>query len=198
VFAGYGLLQQGVLISPTDRGAALQGVLAEPPPGTHTWLTWLSMSDEDAARAASLAWALPTLAKVYRAHIDRLAERLAADPADGDDTQILRDYVDLLLPALTDTLREPALPAELLPPQLAGHRAQAGPRSDLGRIPPKVRALPALDRAFHRVRLKAVPYGSGERAGAGPGIPRPGPRNGLPAGAGPAAGRSSPSSAGYR
>jgi phenylacetic acid degradation operon negative regulatory protein len=116
VFAGYGLLQQGVLISPIDRSAALSGVLSNPPHGTHTWLTWLSMVDVDAARAASLAWALPTLAEVYRTHIDRLSQAMAA----GGGTEVLRDYVDLLLPALTDTLREPPLPAELLPPQWPG------------------------------------------------------------------------------
>jgi phenylacetic acid degradation operon negative regulatory protein len=115
VFAGYGLLQQGVLISPTDRGAALSGVLENPPHGTHAWLTWLSISDADAARAASLAWALPTLAEVYRTHIDRLSRRMAEGGG-----EVLRDYVDLLLPALTDTLREPALPAELLPARWPG------------------------------------------------------------------------------
>jgi phenylacetic acid degradation operon negative regulatory protein len=117
VFAGYGILQQGVLIAPTDRSAALAPTLGERPPGTEVWLTSLAMVPEQATRAASLAWDLPALGKVYASHIERLTR--PESRVDGGATA-LRSYVDLLLPALTDTLREPSLPQVLLPEDWPG------------------------------------------------------------------------------
>jgi DNA-binding transcriptional regulator PaaX len=117
IFAGYGLLQQGVLIAPTDRRAELVATLRDRPPGTQIWLTELGMDLDQAARAASIAWSLPALAALYATHRDRLDSQ-RAERASGPEA--LRTFVDLLLPALTDTLREPTLPLELLPADWPG------------------------------------------------------------------------------
>jgi phenylacetic acid degradation operon negative regulatory protein len=117
VLAGYGPLQQGVLICPTDRSAVLADELRNRPAGTEVWLTTLAMDPEQAARAASIAWDLPGLAALYRSHIDRLGQREApviSGPA------ALRSYVDQLLAVMTDTLREPTLPHALLPADWPG------------------------------------------------------------------------------
>lgn len=128
VLCGYGILQPGVLIAPTDRSSRLAAVLSRQPEDTQVWLSNLAMTPDHAARAASLAWDLPELARRYHHHISRLAGRITAPPpglADGcpgrsaapeAGVAMLRDYVDLLTPALIDTLRNPGLPAILLPP----------------------------------------------------------------------------------
>lgn len=107
VLAGYGTLQPGVLISPTDRRHALAGVLDDVPPGARVRFATLGLSVADAADAAALAWDLPGLADTYRGHV----ARLDADPGPTD----LRTFVETFQPALTDTLREPALDPVLLP-----------------------------------------------------------------------------------
>jgi phenylacetic acid degradation operon negative regulatory protein len=117
ILAGYGLLQQGVLIAVTDRSAVLAATLDQRPPGTRVWLTTLAMDAAQAAEAASLAWNLPGLGDSFTAHIRRLAEHPAPD---GDGPDALRSYVDVLLPALTDTLRQPTLPHEVLPADWPG------------------------------------------------------------------------------
>lgn len=111
VLAGYGTLQPGVLISLTDRRHAL-APLANIPDGAHVRLVTLGLSEDDAAEAAAVAWDLPGLAEDYRSHIDRLD----AEPGPGD----LRGFVETFQPALTDTLREPALDPVLLPPDWPG------------------------------------------------------------------------------
>lgn len=129
VLAGYGLLQQGVLISPTDRSAQLADVLIARPSDTHVWTTTLGMELEGAAGAASLAWDLPDRARLYRCHTERLTRQADAHsrpgrprgrPATSSGPEALRDYVDTLLPALTDTLREPRLAATLMPAHWPG------------------------------------------------------------------------------
>jgi phenylacetic acid degradation operon negative regulatory protein len=117
VFTGYGILQQGVLIAPDDRSARLAPELAGRPPGTEVWLTTLTMDAEPAARAASLAWGLPGLAEIFRGHIAALT---AGDAPPETGPEALRTYADRLMPVLTDTLREPALPPELFPPDWPG------------------------------------------------------------------------------
>ena len=127
VLCGYGILQPGVLIAPTDRSSRLAAVLSRQPEDAQVWLSTLGMTPDHAARAASIAWDLPELARRYHQHISRLAGRLAAPPSGLADCwtggsaapeagiAMLRDYVDLLAPALIDTLRNPGLPAILLP-----------------------------------------------------------------------------------
>jgi len=127
VLCGYGILQPGVLIAPTDRSGRLAAVLSRQPEDAQVWLSNLAMTPDNAARAASLAWDLPELARRYHHHISRLAGRLAAPPpglaagcpgrsaAPAAGVAMLRGFVDLLAPALIDTLRNPGLPAILLP-----------------------------------------------------------------------------------
>ena len=127
VLCGYGILQPGVLIAPTDRSGRLAAVLSRQPEDAQVWLSNLAMTPDNAARAASLAWDLPELARKYHHHISRLAGRLAAPPpglaagcpgrsaAPAAGVAMLRGFVDLLAPALIDTLRNPGLPAILLP-----------------------------------------------------------------------------------
>lgn len=107
LLGGYGMLQPGVLIALTDRRPVLADLLAAVPPGAHVRLGTLALPVDVAAGAASVAWDLPGLATTYRAHI----EALDARPGPGD----LRTYVETYQPALTDTLREPALDPALLP-----------------------------------------------------------------------------------
>jgi DNA-binding transcriptional regulator PaaX len=89
--------------------------LAGRPPGTQVWLTSLAMDPAQAARAASPAWNLPGLADIFRGHIALLE---TAGAATGPSA--LREYADRLMPALVDTLREPALPPELFPADWPG------------------------------------------------------------------------------
>ncbi|MGI5240772.1 hypothetical protein [Dactylosporangium sp. CA-139066] len=116
VHAGYGQLQQGVLIALEDRTALLTP-LADPPPEARLFVTSLGMDEAEAARAAHLAWDLDTLAGTFAAHEQALRAALrdlAEPPEPGPDT--LRRYVDLLKTTLVDTLRSPRLPAALFPP----------------------------------------------------------------------------------
>lgn len=131
VLSGYGVLQPGVLIALTDRSAALAVVLADVPPTARVRLTTLGMSREDAADAAAVAWDLDGLAGRFREHVTRL------DALDHDRPDAFRAYVDTLQPALTDTLREPALEPSLLPPEWPG----PGLRAALGRAGARHRAV---------------------------------------------------------
>lgn len=124
LLCGYGILQQGVLLAPTDRSGQLAELLTRPPGGVRLWQSTLGMAPAEAARAAGVAWDLPNLADRYRHHSERLAGRIAGWPVGvrrgqraGPEAGVamLRDYVDLLAPALMDTLRDPGLPAILLP-----------------------------------------------------------------------------------
>ena len=112
VLAGYGTLQPGVLISLTDRRHVLAPLLEAVPAGARVRLGTLGLSVPDAADAASVAWDLPGLAQTYRDHIERLDSR----PGPHD----LRTFVEAFQPALTDTLREPALEEALLPADWPG------------------------------------------------------------------------------
>jgi phenylacetic acid degradation operon negative regulatory protein len=78
VLAGYGVLQPGVLISLTELGTRLDGVLAGRPAAARVWPARIEMAPDDAAAAASIAWDLPGLATVYRTHLTRLSAATAA------------------------------------------------------------------------------------------------------------------------
>ena len=131
VLAGFGTLQPGVLIAPTDRRHALEPLLATAPNGARTRLVTLGMTTSEAADAASAAWDLEGLAQTYRQHIERLTAPVVAEGPGA-----LRAYVDVFQPALTDTLREPALDPALLPSAWPG---------------------PALREAFGRFETAAAP-----------------------------------------
>jgi phenylacetic acid degradation operon negative regulatory protein len=115
-FVGYGLLQQGVLISPADRRDRLEQVLAHTPRDAQVHFAQLHMETADAARAAYTAWDLGTLDRTYKTHTRTLraasARRATPPPPDG---RTLRRFTDLLSGPLVDTLRATGLPSELTP-----------------------------------------------------------------------------------
>jgi phenylacetic acid degradation operon negative regulatory protein len=102
-----------VLIALTDRSPTLAEVVADVPTGARIRLATLQVSRTDAAEAACTAWDLPGLAERFRGHLAAM-ER----PAEGPGA--FRTFVDVLQPALTDTLREPALEPDLMPPGWPG------------------------------------------------------------------------------
>ncbi|WP_343870912.1 hypothetical protein [Dactylosporangium roseum] len=116
VHAGYGLLQQGVLIALEDRTGAV-APLADPPADAALFVTRLAMDEADAARAARLAWDLDALAGTFAGHTESLRAALrdqtAAAPEPGPVT--LRRYAELLRTPMVESLRSPRLPAALLP-----------------------------------------------------------------------------------
>ncbi|MFC4912789.1 PaaX family transcriptional regulator C-terminal domain-containing protein [Actinomadura gamaensis] len=117
--AGYGQMQPGVLISLTDLRARLDEELGGTPPAGTVRYGRVGLDTADAAEIARRAWELDELAQRYREHTARLAAALAdnAALADGAPRALtVREYVDLFGTALTDTLRAPPLPPELLPP----------------------------------------------------------------------------------
>ncbi|HKT02608.1 MAG TPA: hypothetical protein VJT31_24015 [Rugosimonospora sp.] len=116
IFAGYGLLQNGVLIAPSDRRDRLAPVLDRAPRDAQVHFGLLHMDTGDALRAAYTAWDLGGLDRRYRAHTrtlrTALARRATPPPAGGPT---LRRFADLLSEPLVDTLRATGLPAELAP-----------------------------------------------------------------------------------
>jgi phenylacetic acid degradation operon negative regulatory protein len=116
VFAGYGLLQQGVLVCTTDRREQMAPVLDTAPAQAQVLFGELHLSTEDAARAAYHAWDLATLAHTYHRHIRTLRAVIDQPGAPRPDGHTLRRFADLIGEPLVDTLRATALPPELAPP----------------------------------------------------------------------------------
>lgn len=116
VFAGYGLLQQGVLISAVDRRTQLADLLAAAPDGAQLLFCELRLSTVDASRAAYQAWDLGALAQTYRRHTRALRAAIDRHGTPRPDGRTLRRLADLLGEPLVDTLRATALPPELIPP----------------------------------------------------------------------------------
>jgi phenylacetic acid degradation operon negative regulatory protein len=116
-FVGYGLLQQGVLISPADRRDRLEQVLARTPRGANIHFGRMCMDTADAARAAYTAWDLGQLDSAYKTHARTLraaaARRATPPPPEG---RTLRRFTDLVSGPLVDTLRATGVPSELTPP----------------------------------------------------------------------------------
>ncbi|TQS43945.1 PaaX family transcriptional regulator C-terminal domain-containing protein [Cryptosporangium phraense] len=135
LLAGYGILQPGVLISMSELGTRLDGVLADRPAEARVWPARLELSVEDAAAAASIAWGLPALAADYRAYLEVLQ---SAPPSSSDPAEALRAYAGTLTPILVETLREPRLPPGLMPPDWPGPAL----RSAIGRY--SAAAVPAF------------------------------------------------------
>jgi phenylacetic acid degradation operon negative regulatory protein len=123
LFSGYGLLQPGVLIALTDRSPALAELIARRPDGTRLYLTSLAMSVPDAAAAAYEAWDLAAVDKLYRSYIATLTDALGTLPDSPPPTSAsLHTFARLAQMPLSDSLRDPELPAELLPPGWPGVR----------------------------------------------------------------------------
>ena len=123
LLSGYGLLQHGVLIALTDRTPAIADVLDRRPGEARVFVTSVGMDTADAARAAATAWDLGGLTLTYRAHVEEL-ERALADRSDqpAASASTLRRFADLARAPMTDTLRDPGLPPELLPDGWIGAR----------------------------------------------------------------------------
>ncbi|HET9050097.1 MAG TPA: PaaX family transcriptional regulator C-terminal domain-containing protein [Candidatus Dormibacteraeota bacterium] len=131
LMSGYGQLQPGVLIALRDRTAAIAPVLERRPPGARVFVTRLAMDAGDAARAAHAAWDLDGLGALYGAHIESLERAAAVGPETAEPgAAALRRFADLARGPMTDTLRDPGLPAELLPADWAGSRLRAA----IGRV----------------------------------------------------------------
>ncbi|MFC4108412.1 PaaX family transcriptional regulator C-terminal domain-containing protein [Micromonospora zhanjiangensis] len=115
VMSGYGILQQGVLISLTDRADQL-APLADPPAGATVHRARLAMPAAEAARAARHAWSLDELTARHARHARTLRDavrQVRTPPAATPAT--LRRYAELLRDPMLDILRSPRLPAPLLP-----------------------------------------------------------------------------------
>ncbi|MFG1923081.1 PaaX family transcriptional regulator C-terminal domain-containing protein [Cryptosporangium sp. NPDC048952] len=148
VLAGYGVLQPGVLISMSELGDRLDGVLAERPGSARVWPARLALSVEDAAEAASIAWDLPGLARSYRSHLTRLD---ATDAVPDDPGEALRAYAETVMPVLVETLREPRLPAPLMPADWPGTELRAAVGRFSGAVMPRVHPYVAeLAGGVHR------------------------------------------------
>jgi phenylacetic acid degradation operon negative regulatory protein len=158
VLVGYGPWQPGVLLCPVDRSDALREVLADVPPDASVVLGrlvpdggWVgsvgSVASVDdgalhasggsngtsstavAAAMARRAWALDEVADDLRAHLARLTAVLD-DPVPDDGAVALKRLSDATGPVYVDLLRDPGLPAELVPPDWPGAELRAA----LGRV----------------------------------------------------------------
>jgi len=145
VFAGYGLLQQGVLISSVDRRAQLAEVLRAAPDEAQLLFGELRLSTVDAARAAYQAWGLAELARTYRRHIRVLRTAIDRQGTPRPDGHTLRRLADLTSEPMLDTLWATALPPELTPPDwpLPQLRAAIDELAE-GYVPPIVEYLSGL------------------------------------------------------
>jgi phenylacetic acid degradation operon negative regulatory protein len=114
-FAGYGILQQGVLVCPTDRRAALAEILAEQPTDSVVHFARLELDRTAAAQVAYQAWDLGPLAAHYREQAALLRAALPSKPPPPDATTLHR-HAERISPVLVDLLRAPALPPDLFPP----------------------------------------------------------------------------------
>ncbi|MEV4436237.1 hypothetical protein [Streptomyces sp. NPDC049585] len=115
--ARYGLMQPGVLISPTDRRDQLLAELGGPLQEGTVYFGRVELDVADAAQVAHRAWELDELDRRYREHTERLHAALRETPVPpAPGPQGLAAYARLFGGSLVDTLRTPpALPSELLP-----------------------------------------------------------------------------------
>jgi phenylacetic acid degradation operon negative regulatory protein len=153
LLSGYGLLQDGVLIALADRHAAITATLGRHPAGARVITTQLAMEISDAARCAFDAWDLGEVASAYQSHIDDLERALAQqlDPP-SPSAGTLRRFADLARRPLTDTVRDPGLPASLLPDDWPGNRLRQLIVQVHGTYGPAATAhtVHVLDRRGHR------------------------------------------------
>jgi phenylacetic acid degradation operon negative regulatory protein len=116
VLAGYGLLQQGVLIALTDQTEALAETLARRPPSATVYSAELRLQLPDARRAAAGAWALHDVERRYLRHCRDLRTALENSAHQPEPSgAAVRRLAELINGPMIDTLFEPNLPAELLP-----------------------------------------------------------------------------------
>lgn len=118
LLVGYGLLQQGVLIALTDHTDALAATTARRPPSATLYPAEMRLALPDARRAAAQAWALHDVEQRYLRHCHDLRTALnrSAGPPEPSAATV-RLLAELVNGPLIDTLPDPNLPAELLPPR---------------------------------------------------------------------------------
>ncbi|MQY17925.1 hypothetical protein [Nocardia macrotermitis] len=114
VMCGYGILQQGVLISLADHWPTLSNTLPPRPPDATLYPARLALPAADAARAAATAWQLPARADRLDHHRRQLRKALR-DNAPTPGPAALRRLDELLNPPMQDILTTPRLPPDLLP-----------------------------------------------------------------------------------
>lgn len=122
--AGYGSMQQGLLIAAADLSEQVADVIDEAPAGCTVQLAELAVSVTDAAAIARATWGLEDVAVAFRAHIAALTGVLDDEPR-AATADALRRMSSLLLGPQIDRLSDPHLPAELLPADWPGGRLLA-------------------------------------------------------------------------
>jgi phenylacetic acid degradation operon negative regulatory protein len=159
---GYGLMQQGVLIAARDLTGELTAVPAESPPGCRVQRATIGLPSSDAAEIAWTAWDLDAVQDTFRGHIATLSAALDAQDTPPATAGTLRRLAHLLNAPYVDLIRDPGLPAELLPANW--------PRPHLTHLISQVREryLPAAAQHLH-----AVVESAGEAQAAGAGIDHP-------------------------
>jgi len=113
------VLQPGVLVAPRDYRDQLAAHLADKPEHSQVLFGRLAMDSADAARVVSTAWHLDEVAESYESHIARLQRCLAEEPPRKGPEELAL-YAETVAPALSATLYEPSVPAELLPADWPG------------------------------------------------------------------------------
>jgi phenylacetic acid degradation operon negative regulatory protein len=125
VLGGFGILQPGVLISLTDRTSALGDLLETAPDGARVCRAKLAMDVREAAASAWDAWNLAEVGAIYRTHVATLTKAVRESAEDQPPTaDTLRRFAELARLPFVDTLRDPGLPPELVPPDWPGPALQ--------------------------------------------------------------------------
>lgn len=119
VMSGYGILQPGILVAPSDYRDQLTAQLADKPDQSHILFGRLAMDNGDAARVVTTAWRLDEVAEIFDSHIARIERCLSLEPPQNGPEE-LRLFATTVAPALSATLYEPSVPAELLPTDWPG------------------------------------------------------------------------------
>lgn len=119
-FAGYGVMQPGVLVAVRDPSAAVAPVLADAPAGCRIHHATLAVDTADAARIAIDAWDLDDLATRLREHVSTMSAALAQEGRPPTSAAALRRFVELRNAPLVDLVADPGLPVALLPPDWPG------------------------------------------------------------------------------
>ena len=114
-FAGYGVLQPGVLVAVRDLSAAIEPVVAEAPAGCRLHHGSLAVDPADAVRIAVRSWDLDDLATRLRGHVASMTAALTRDEGPTSSARALRRFVELSNAPLVDMVGDPGLPAVLLP-----------------------------------------------------------------------------------
>lgn len=146
---GYGPLQPGVLVAPSDRSGEVDAALGPVPPDAVVRHARLTLDPGELADAAATAWQLPALAADLRAHRTAIRRALAEpdDPPATADT--VRRLAELTNQAHLDLLRDPVLPAPLRPPDWPGDDLRDALGALAARWAPPARAFVEARAAAH-------------------------------------------------